>query len=106
MPKVDFISAPGTSPDDVARTGGPKYLVSDLAIMEFDRSKKLFRLISVAPGHSVDEVIEKTGFEFETAAEVTETKPPALEQLKQLKSQIAPSLARTYPEFAARVFGV
>jgi len=69
VPKVDFISAPGTSPDDVARTGGPKYLVSDLAIMAFDRGKKLFRLISVSPGHSVDEVIEKTGFEFETAAE-------------------------------------
>jgi len=106
VPKVDFISAPGTSPDDVTRTGGPKYLVSDLAILEFDRDKKLFRLISVSPGHSVDEVVDKTGFDIEIAADVTTTGSPEKSQLQQLTRQVAPSLARTYPDFAARVFAI
>ena len=106
VPRVDFISAPGSSPDDVARTGGPKYLVSNLAIMEFDPAKKLFRLMSVTPGHSVDEVVEKTGFEIEIAADVSTTSEPATEQLDLLKRIVAPSLARTYPDFTARVFGL
>ncbi len=106
VPKVDFISAPGTSPDDVARTGGPKYLVSDLAILEFDRSKKLFRLLSVSPGHSVEEVVDKTGFDIEIAADITTTGLPEKSQLEQLTRQVAPSLARTYPDFAARVFAI
>jgi len=105
VPRVDFISAPGSSPDDVARKGGPKYLVSNLAIMEFDRAKKLFRLLSVAPGHSVAEVIEKTGFEIEIASDVSTTGAPEAEQLELLKRKVAPSLARTYPDFTARVFG-
>jgi len=106
VPKVDFISAPGTSPDDVARTGGPKYLVSNLAIMEFDRSKKRFRLMSVTPGCSVREVVEKTGFEIEIAENVAQTAPPDAQQLQLMKRSVAASLARTYPDFTARVFGV
>ncbi len=105
VPEVDFISAPGSSPDDVARAGGPKYLVSNLAIMEFDRTKKIFRLLSVTPEHSVAEVIDKTGFEIEIAPEVSTTGQPKIEQLDILKRKVAPSLARTYPDFAARVFG-
>ena len=106
VPKVDFISAPGTSPDDVARKGGPKYLVSDLAIMSFDAQTARFTLISVSPGHSVDEVIEKTGFDIDVSDAVAETGMPGLEQRELLKREVAPSIARTYPEFSARVFGV
>jgi len=106
VPQVDFISAPGTSPDDVMRSGGPKYLVSNLAILEFDRTRKLFRLVSVAPGHSVEEVVEKTGFEIEISPDISTTKAPDNYQLEQLKNTVAASLAPTYPDFALRVFGV
>lgn len=106
VPKVDFISAPGTSPDDVQRRGGPKYLVSDLAIMEFDKAACVFRLLSVTPGHSVDEVIEKTGFDIEVAENVVETQTPGDELREILKRQVAPSLAKTYPDFAARIFAI
>ena len=37
VPKVDFISAPGTSPAAVHRTGGPHALVTRLCVMVFDR---------------------------------------------------------------------
>src|SRR5436305_6045882 len=63
--KVDFISAPGTSPENVYRPGGPVALVTPLCLFAFDRDNKRFRLESVHPGHSVEEVLDNTGFAFE-----------------------------------------
>ena len=37
VPKVDFISAPGASPDNVHRTGGPIALVTNRCLFGFDR---------------------------------------------------------------------
>ncbi|HBT43509.1 MAG TPA: CoA synthetase, partial [Rhodospirillaceae bacterium] len=63
--KVDFISAPGISPPDVHRPGGPHALVTELCVMSFDRAQGRFRLESVHPGHSVEEVRDNTGFDFD-----------------------------------------
>ena len=41
VPKVDFISAPGTSEEGVYRPGGPYALVSELCLMMFDKNKDL-----------------------------------------------------------------
>src|SRR5262249_37545895 len=56
VPKVDFISAPGASPDNLYRPGGPHALVTSLCVFDFDRERRRFRLASVHPGHTVDEV--------------------------------------------------
>ena len=64
-----------------------------------------FRLASVHPGHSVDEVIENTGFEFDRPADVPVTPAPSAETLRLMRSVVAPMLAEVYPEFARRVFG-
>ena len=52
-PKVDFISAPGGSPDNVFRPGGPVALIANRCLFDFDRARRRFRLASVHPGHSV-----------------------------------------------------
>jgi glutaconate CoA-transferase, subunit B len=106
VPKVDFVSAPGGSPDSVYRNGGPIALVTNRCLFDFDRSRARFRLASVHPGHSVDEVIENTGFDFERPAEVPTTAAPSTETLHLLRTAVAPMLAEVYPEFAKRVFGV
>src|SRR6202140_2253165 len=54
--KVDFISAPGTSPDNVYRPGGPIALITNRCLFAFDRTRRRFRLASVHPGHSGAEV--------------------------------------------------
>jgi glutaconate CoA-transferase subunit B len=64
VPKVDFISAPGGSPENIYRTGGPIALVTNRCLFEFDRALRRVRLASVHPGHRVAEVIENTGFDF------------------------------------------
>ena len=107
VPKVDFISAPGGSPDNVFRSGGPIAFVTNRCLFDFDRARARFRLKSVHPGHSVDEVIENTGFDFDRpAAEIPTTPPPSAETLHLMRTVVAPMLAGVYPEFARKVFGV
>ena len=106
VPKVDFISAPGTSPPNVYRRGGPVALVTPLCHFTFDRERARFRLESVHPGHTVEEVLDSTGFEFDRPAAVPETPAPAPATLRLLRETIAPELAALYPQFGARVFGI
>src|SRR5262245_53992832 len=49
VPKVDFVSAPGTSPDNVHRPGGPIALVTGRCLFIFDRARRRFALASVHP---------------------------------------------------------
>ena len=104
--EVDFISAPGTSDDNVYRPGGPIALVTNRCLFSFDRARKGFRLESVHPGHTVDEVVANTGFDFERLDHVPITPAPSAETLRIIREIVAPQLAETYPQFAAKVFGI
>ena len=104
--RVDFISAPGTSPENVFRPGGPIALVTNRCLFAFDRARRRFRLASVHPGHTLAEVVEHTGFDFDRAESAPATPAPSPETLRLLRSVVAPQLAEVYPRFAAEVFGV
>jgi glutaconate CoA-transferase, subunit B len=104
VPKVDFVSAPGTSDRNVFRTGGPIGLVTNRCAFTFADGR--FTLASVHPGHTLEEVVENTGFEFDRPESVPETPAPTPETLKLMREVIAPQLAEVYPQFAAQVFGV
>ncbi|HEY0440890.1 MAG TPA: CoA-transferase [Xanthobacteraceae bacterium] len=104
--KVDFISAPGVSAENVYRPGGPVALVTNRCAFAFDRARGRFRLVSVHPGHTVDEVIENTAFDFDRSDDVPTTTPPSADTLRLMRDLVAPQLAEIYPQFAARVFGV
>ena len=106
VPKVDFISAPGVSPPNVHRTGGPIALVTNRCLFSFDRTRGGFRLDSVHPGHTVDEVVEHTGFDFDRPNDVPTTPAPSAETLRLLREAVAGELAEVYPQFARAVFGV
>jgi glutaconate CoA-transferase, subunit B len=105
VPKVDFVSAPGGSPENVFRPGGPIALVTNRCLFDFDPARRRFGLASVHPGHSVAEVIENTGFDFDRPAEVPVTETPSAETLRLMRSTAAPMLAEVYPQFAKSVFG-
>ena len=104
VPKVDFISAPGTSPANVWRRGGPVALVTGLAAFSFDRERRRFCLETVHPGHTAEEVIAATGFDFDCADEVPETPGPSDQMLDLIRGPLVTELAETYPKFAAKVF--
>jgi glutaconate CoA-transferase subunit B len=104
--KVDFISAPGASADNVYRPGGPRALITNRCLFAFDGRQRRFALTSVHPGHTVAEVIENTGFAFDHDEDVRTTPAPSREDLRVLRTVVAPQLVEVYPQFAAKVFGV
>ena len=85
VPKVDFISAPGVSPPNVYRKGGPVALITNRCLFAFDKERRRFRLQSVHPGHGKGEIIEHTGFDFDSAQHVPETPAPSEEALRLLR---------------------
>ena len=104
VPYVDFISAPGSSEPNVFRPGGPIALVTNRCLFSFAGGR--FTLTSVHPGHTIEEVFENTGFDFERPATVPETPVPSPDTLRLMRETVAPQLAEVYPQFAAQVFGV
>ena len=102
--KVDFISAPGTSPSNLWRRGGPVALITGMAAFSFQAARRRFRLESVHPGHDVDDVVAATGFDFDCPERVPPTPGPTPETLALMRGPLAARIAETYPKFAGRVF--
>jgi glutaconate CoA-transferase subunit B len=104
--KVDFVTAPGSSPPEVHRPGGPNALVTDLCVFDWDKAAGRFRLATVHPGVTAEDVAEATGFAYEAPDPVPTTAEPSSEDLALIRGPVAAKLAGIYPAFAARVFGV
>jgi len=104
--KVDFISAPGLSKENVYRPGGPHALVTPLCHFSFDKDQGRFKLESVHPGHTVEEVRDNTGFDFDCPEMVLETPTLDAATTTLLRDTISTRIAKTYPKFAKRVFGI
>lgn len=105
VPRVDYVSAPGGTEPGVYRRGGPTALVTGRCVMRFDPGRRRFRLVSVHPGHTLEEVCENTGFDFDRPEAVPTTGLPGAGELATLRSRVAAEIAETYPRFAAELFG-
>lgn len=81
-------------------------MITNRCLFDFDRARRRFRLASLHPGHSLDEVIEHTGFDFDRPDEVRVTRAPDVATLRLLREVVAPEVAEVYPQFAAHVFDV
>ena len=105
--KVDFVSAPGFSDENVYRPGGPYKLITDRCLFEVDKTRRCFRLQCVHPGHTVNEIYEQTGFTFDMPdGDVPNTPVPDATTLATIRGPVAEEISEIYPAFAARVFGV
>ena len=100
-PRVDVVSAPGTSPPYVHRPGGPVALITGRCVFGFDRTLGRFTLESAHAGESVDSVRSATGFAYDAPAAVPETAGLAPEDRALIRTRIADEVAETYPRFAA-----
>jgi glutaconate CoA-transferase subunit B len=103
--KVDFISAPGWSPPDVHRPGGPYALITSLCIFMYDKMLHRFQLKGLLPGATLEEVRDNTGFDFDCPDDVGPVAPPEPNRLDLIRSRIAGEIAETYPEFARTRLG-
>ena len=98
--KVDFISAPGWSPPDVYRPGGPYALITSLCIFIYDKKRHRFRLDALLPGVTLEEVHDNTGFDFDYPDHIGPVVPPEPDRVDLIRSRIAGEIAETYPKFA------
>ncbi len=105
VPRVDFISAAGASPPGVHRTGGPHALLTPLALFDFDRARRCFRLRSIHPGHSLQEVQDQTGFDFDLPDPVPFTAAPDAATRALLHGVVRDGLREAYPTCADTLGG-
>ena len=103
VPKVDFVSAPGTSADGVYRRGGPYAMVTRLGVFGFDRDRRRFKLRSVHPGHTLEEILDNTGFELALPDQCEFTRVPEFAELELVRSKVRQEVAAVYPRFAAQL---
>lgn len=101
VPKVEFISAPGTSQPNVHRPGGPHAMVTGLGRFSFDKQKRRFRLETVHPGVTPEDVAANTGFGYDSADPVVATPAPEPELIGLMRGRIRDEIGETYPRFAA-----
>lgn len=104
VPRVDFISAPGPRDDGVYRPGGPLGLLTNLCWFSFDKTRRRFVLETVHPGHTVEEVRDNTGFEFDLAPGAGPTALPDEAALTAIRGPIARQIGEAYPRFVKQVF--
>tara|TARA_B110000196_G_scaffold82122_1_gene70826 strand:- start:113 stop:844 length:732 start_codon:yes stop_codon:yes gene_type:complete len=104
VPKVDFISAPGISAENVYRPGGPYALVTGKCVFTFNKKSGSFCLKSVHPGHTAEEIDEMTGFTYEKPINIPQTPTPSKTTIELIRGLVAEEVSETYPAFAKRVF--
>lgn len=95
VPKVDMISGVG---NDSAKAAGPsaqkhhdlRYVITDLAVLDYEKESGRLRLASVHPGVSVDDVVAATGFDLVIPDSVPETRTPTQDELDLIRTVIDP----------------
>ncbi len=109
--RVDFVTAAGSSPENVHRPGGPVALVTTKAVFDWEtpmskvqRPKQAPRgewvLRSMYPGTTVDEVLTNMEFRPRVPEQIAVTAEPSTEQLRLLRTVVREKLMGVYPEFA------
>jgi len=95
VPKVDVIT--GTryviGAKERVKSGyrpGPIRYITNLAVISKEEKDRPFKIDSVHPGVSVEQVVENTGFELEVPKDVPETEKPTVEQVRLLREEVDP----------------
>lgn len=95
--RVDFITTPGylDGPGARERWGlpsgtGPKVIITNKAVLRFDKTTKEAYLASYHPDTSVDEVVKLTPWKLNVSDDVCETEPPRADEIKALREVLDP----------------
>lgn len=93
VPRVDFVTA----------AGRPDRVVTNLAVLGYDREAGRLVLESYHPGQSVESVRAATGFELPLAHGAAETPAPTVDELRALREEVYMQLEPVYPAFVERL---
>ena len=96
VPRVEFVSARGT----------PAALLTGKALFSWLSDQRRFRLESVHPGSSMEDVKKNTGFDYDAPQHAPQTPEPDKDELALLRGPVASEIAMNYPEFAGKIWGI
>jgi glutaconate CoA-transferase subunit B len=95
--RVDFITTPGyiDGPGTREKWGlppgtGPEVIITNKAVMRFDKATGEAYLATYHPDTSIDEVVKNTPWELKVADDVHETEPPTAEEIRVLREILDP----------------
>ncbi len=95
MPKIDFITTPGYLSGPGAReeaglppNTGPYRVVTDLCTLGFDDNSKRMKLLALNPGITINDVVEKTGFELLIPGKIEQNDEPSVKELRILQEEV------------------
>lgn len=85
--KLDFITGQGYLKGEQARKikrldGGPRKVITNLCVLDFDEETKKMRIESIHPGVELKEVIENTGFNLMIPENLKVTKLPTEKEVR------------------------
>jgi glutaconate CoA-transferase subunit B len=100
--KVDYVSAPGWSPPEVYRPGGPAALVTGRCLFDWRRGERRFALRSVHPGETAESIRAETAFAYAEPAQVPTTPIPDATLRAEIRDLVATEVAEAYPQFARK----
>jgi glutaconate CoA-transferase, subunit B len=92
--KVDFVTSPGfldggtTRHDSGLLHGGPRWVVTDLALLDFEPESRAMRLRGLQAGVTLEQVTEATGFELLVAEDLGHLDPVTDEELAVLRDLV------------------
>ena len=79
--EVDFVTGQGYNNRAEEYKKNEIVMISNLGVMNFKNPDRVMQLQSYHPGHTVDEIKEKTGFDLKVSPAVTETPVPSPETI-------------------------
>jgi glutaconate CoA-transferase subunit B len=95
--EIDFITSLGFGDGPGARErngligGGPRYVITDLGILEPDSESKELVLTSIHPGVTVEQVRENTGWDLKISEDLKTTVAPKESELEKVRALVATS---------------
>ena len=78
--------------------GGPIAQLTNLCLFDFDKTQARVRLRSVHPGHTLEEVRDLTGFDFDVPDVVPVTPAPDAQRLALRKPALSGGTGQLWPE--------
>jgi len=97
--QVDVVSGVGRARAEAAGTAATRFhdlhrVVTDLGVLDFQGTGGALRLISTHPGVEVEDVRAATGFDLETADDITTTREPTDTELMAIREVLDPRRLR------------
>lgn len=95
--EIDFITSLGFGEGPNSRKengligGGPRYVITDLGILEPDPVTKELVMTSLHPGVTVDQVKENTGWDLKISDSLKTTEAPTASELERVRALVATS---------------